>query len=64
MVYRGDWECIVHDLETIIALLGLNLIPQRSHHSVTLPRSRIGDSATLILTPRDGTTAIKVELSA
>ena len=66
IVNGDDWECIVLDLETIIilVLLGFNFIPQRSHHSLTLPRSRIRDSATATLTPRDGTIAIKVELSA
>ena len=60
------WGCIVRDLETIIVLvlLAFNFIPQRSHHSLTLPRSRIRDSATVTLTPVDGTTAIKVESSA
>ena len=60
------WGCIVRDLETIIVLLlaAFNFIPQRSHHSLTLPRSRIRDSATATLTPGDGTTAIKVESSA
>ena len=59
------WGCIVRDLETIIVLvlLAINFIPQRSHHSLTLPRSRIRDSATLTLTPGDGTTAIKVVIS-
>ena len=61
----GDWGCIVRDLETIIVLvlLAFNFIPQRSHHSLTLLRSRIRDSATATLTPGDGTTAIKVESS-
>ena len=36
----------MHDLETIIvfALLALNFIPQRSHHSLTLPSSRFRDA--------------------
>ena len=53
----------MRDLETIIVLvlLAFNFIPQRSHHSPTLPRSRVRDSATAGLTPGDGTTAIKVE---
>ena len=51
----------MHDLENIIVLLAVNLIPQRSHHSLTLPRSRFRDSATVALTPRDGTTDNKVE---
>ena len=48
MVNGGDWGCIVRDLETIIVLvlLAFNFIPQRSHHSPTLPRSRIRLSAT------------------
>ena len=49
-------------LETIIVLvlLAFNFIPQRSHHSLTLPRSRIRDSATVTLTPGDDATAIKI----
>ena len=60
IVNGGDWGCIVRDLETIIVLvlLSFNFIPQRSHHSPTLPRSQIRDSATVTLTPGDGTTAI------
>ena len=63
IVNAGDGGCIVHDLETIIVLvlLAFNFIPQRSHHSLTLTRSRLRDSATVTLTPGDGTTAIKVE---
>ena len=66
IVNGGDWECIVHDLETIIVLvlLAFNFIPQWSHHSLTLPRSWIRDTATATLMPGDGTTAIKVESSA
>ena len=62
IVNGGDWGCIVRDLETIIilVLLAFNFIPQRSHYSLTLPRSRIRDSATATLTPGDGITAIKV----
>ena len=43
IVNGGDWGCIERDLETIIVLvlLAFNFIPQRSHHSLTLPRSRI-----------------------
>ena len=44
----GDWVSIVRDLETIV-LLAFNLIPLWSHHSLILPRSRIGDSATVTL---------------
>ena len=63
IVNGGDTGCIVRDLETIIVLLLLafNFILQRSHNSLTLSRSRIGDSATVTLTPGDSTTAIKVE---
>ena len=48
IVNVGYWGCIVSDLETIIilVLLALNFITQRSHHSLTLPRSRFRDSAT------------------
>ena len=55
IVNGGDWGCIVGNLETIIilVLLAFNFIPQRSHHSLTLPRSRIRDSATVTLTPGD-----------
>ena len=44
----------------VLVLLAFNFIPQWSHHSLTLLRSRIRDSATVTLTPGDGTTAIKV----
>ena len=58
----------MHDLEAfiVVVLLAFNLIPQRSHYSLTLPRSRIRDSATATLMPGDGTTAIKIvrELSS
>ena len=58
-----NWGCIVRDLETIIVLvlLTFNFIPQRSHHSQTLPRSQIRDSASVTLTPGEGTTDTKVE---
>ena len=53
----------------VVAVLGCGMkvdamwhVPQ--HHSLTLPRSRIRDSATATLTPGDGTTTIKVEPSA
>ena len=61
-----DWGYILRDFETIIAmvLLAFNFFPQRSHHSLTLPRSRIRAPDTTTLTPGDGTTAIKVESSA
>ena len=57
IVNVGDRGCIVRDLETIVVLvvLAFNFIPKRSHHSLTLPRSRIWDSATVTLTPGDGT---------
>ena len=47
----GDALC--RDLETIIVLVTLvcNSIPQKSHHSLTLSRSRFRDSATVNLTP-------------
>ena len=39
IVNLGDWRC--NDIETIIVLvlLAVNFIPQRYHHSLTLPRS-------------------------
>ena len=57
---------IVHDLETIILLfiLAFHFILQRPHHPLTLARLQLRDPATVTLTPRDGTTAIKVESSA
>ena len=66
IVIGGEWECIVHALETIIVLvlLAFNFIPQMSHHSLTLPRSRFRDSATVTLMPGDDTSAVKVESSA
>ena len=66
MVNVGGWGCIVLDLETIIVLvlLAFNFIPQRSHHALTLTRSRHRDSATATLRHGDGTTAIRVESSA
>ena len=55
----------MHEMKTIIVLvlLEFNFIPQRSHHLLTLPRSRIRDSGTVTLTHGDGTTAIKVVIS-
>ena len=49
IVNEGDWGCIVRDLETIIVLvlLTFNFIQQRSHHSLTLIRSRIRASTTV-----------------
>ena len=63
IVIRGDWLCIVRDLETIIVLVlvAFKFITQRSHHSLTFTRSRHSDSAVVTLTPGDVTTAIKVE---
>ena len=63
IVNAGDCGCIVRDLETIIVLffLAFNFISQRSHHSLTLTRSRLRDSVTVTLTPGDGTIVIKVE---
>ena len=45
--------CIVLEMEAIIVLvlLAFNFIPQMSHRSRTLPRSRIRNSATVTLTP-------------
>ena len=42
IVNGGDWGCIVRDLETIIVLvrLAIKVIPQRSLHSLALPRTR------------------------
>ena len=50
-VKRGGWGCIVRYLETImvLVLLAFNFILPRSHHSLTLPRSRFGDSANATL---------------
>ena len=61
IVNYGDWVCIARDLETIIVLvlLTFNFIPQRSYHSLTLPKSLIRDFATATLTPGDDTTASK-----
>ena len=63
---NSDWGCMVRDLETIIVLVlpAFNFIHQRSHHSLTLTRSRLRDSAIVALTPGNGTTVIKVESSA
>ena len=61
IINGGDWGCIVHDLQTVIVLvlLAFNLIPQRSHHSLTLTGPLIKDSATATLSPWNGTRAIK-----
>ena len=51
----------MRDLETIIDLvfLAFNFIPQSSHHSLSLIR----DFGTIILTPGDSRTPIKVIIS-
>ena len=61
IVNGGDWECIVHNLETIIVLvlLAFKFHSKRSHHSLI----RIRDSATVTLKPGNDTTAIKVKSS-
>ena len=61
IVNGDDWECIVHDLETImvLVLLTFNFIPWRLHQSLTLTRSRFRDSATVALTTRNGATPSK-----
>ena len=66
IVNGGDRGCILLDLKTIIVLvlLAFNFIPYMPHHSRTLPWSRIRDSATITLTPGDGTTVNEVESSA
>ena len=56
----GDALCVTI---VVFVVLAFNFIPQRSHHSLTLPRSRIRDSATVTLTPWEGTTAMKVVIS-
>ena len=66
MVNAVDWGFIVPDLETIIVLdsLAFSIVPQRSHIILILTRSLLRVSATVTLTPWDGTTAIKVKSSA
>ena len=56
----GDWGSIVRDLETIIVLvlLTFHFILQRSHHSLTLPKSRYSNSATTNRMPGDETSNI------
>ena len=53
IVNGRDWGRIVRDLENILVffLLAFNFIPQRSLQSLTLPRSRIINSATVTLMP-------------
>ena len=55
IVNSGDWGCVVRDMQTMIVFvfLAFNFIPQRSHHSLTLPRSRIRDSATVTISPEE-----------
>ena len=52
-----------YDLETIIVFVFLlfNFIHQRSHHSLSMPRSRIKDSATVPFNGWDGPIAINME---
>ena len=53
IVNGGDWECIVRDLAFMnCALLPFNFISQRSHHSLTLPRSRFRDRAIYLYNAR------------
>ena len=47
----------------VLVLFAFNFIPQRSHHSLTFTSSRLRNSAIVTPTPRDDTTAIKVESS-
>ena len=63
-VNGDDLDHTVPDLDTIIllVLLWFSLIPYRSHHSLTLVRSRFRATETLL--SEDGTTATNVELSA
>ena len=51
------------DLDNIIflVLFAFDFTPKRSHHLLTLTRSRLMDSAAVNPTPGDGTIAIKVE---
>ena len=69
IVNGGNWGCIVRDKETIIVLdlFAFKFIPhQRSHehYSLTLTRAGSWGSVTVTLTLGDGTTAVKVEISA
>ena len=47
-----------------LSLTCIQFIPQRSRHSLTLPKSRFRDSAVVTLTPGDDITDDKVESSA
>ena len=53
IVNWGDWGCIIRNLNTLIlfVFLSFNFISKRSHHSLTLPRSRFREPATVTLTP-------------
>ena len=50
IVNGGDWRWFLHGLETIIllVLLAFNFTSQRSHRSLTLPRSQFKDFTTVI----------------
>ena len=56
LLNEGDWGYIVGDLETIVVsiLVASNFVPHRSHHTLTLPKSRFMNSATATLTLSDG----------
>ena len=66
IVYEGDLGCIVRELETIkvFLLLGFKFTQKRLQNSLTFTRLRLTDSYCNSITPRDCTTAIKVDLSA
>ena len=55
IVNGGDWGCIGRDLKTTMVIFSnaFNFIPQMSHYSLTLTRSRLRVSATVILTHGD-----------
>ena len=59
----GDALCVDWDYHSL-GLAPIHFHSPRSHHSLTLPRSRFRDSTTVTLTAGDGTTATKVESSA
>ena len=66
-VNGDDGGCIARDLETIIYssyIPSFNLILQRSHHPLTLLRSRFRNSATASLSSKYDSTATKAESSA
>ena len=66
IVNSDDYTWIVLDPECIIVivLLILNFNPQKTHHSLTKPKSRFRDSPTLTLPYGDAATATKIESSA